>query len=215
MSRRPLVLLVALAGCGRIGFGAHGSGGSGDDGPAGGDGPGALRPAYLKASNTDMYDQFGIAVALSGDGSTLAVGAYDESSNATGIDGDQGDNSLAHSGAAYVFVRAGATWVQQAYVKASNPAAGDEFGHALAISDDGNTLVVGATGQVASAGAAYVFVRTGTTWAQQAYVVASNAESGDLFGYALALSADGHTLAVGAPAEDSSATGVGGVQADN
>ncbi len=70
--------------------------------------------AYMKASNTGTGDRFGTSVALSGD--TMAVGVYQEDSNATGIDGDHTNNSAADSGAVYVFTRSGATWTQQAYV---------------------------------------------------------------------------------------------------
>jgi hypothetical protein len=69
---------------------------------------------YVKASNTGWADRFGTSVALSGNGDTLAVGANSEDSNATGIDGDQADDSATQSGAAYVFVREGANWSQQA-----------------------------------------------------------------------------------------------------
>ncbi len=81
--------------------------------------------AYLKASNTGAGDWFGSAVAVSGD--TLVVGARFEDSNATGVNGDQADNSVNDSGAAYVFVRSGTTWSQQAYLKASNTGADDYF----------------------------------------------------------------------------------------
>ncbi len=57
--------------------------------------------AYIKASNTEDGDHFGVSVALSGD--TLTVGAPSENSAATGIDGDQGDNNAEFSGAVYVF----------------------------------------------------------------------------------------------------------------
>jgi hypothetical protein len=60
---------------------------------------------YFKASNTDVYDMFGDAVALSADGNTLAVGASGEASAATGIDGDENDNSMDGAGAVYVFMR--------------------------------------------------------------------------------------------------------------
>lgn len=182
-------------------------------------------PAYIKASNPDAQDAFGHSLALSGDGSTLAVGAYREASNATVIGGDQSNNSASDSGAVYVFLRSGTTWNQQAYVKASNTQADDQFGWALALSSDGNTLVVGARYEDSNAtgvggdqtnntptnsGAAYAFVRSGGTWAQRSYVKASNTGSGDQFAWSLALSADGNTLAVGANNEDSNATGVGG-----
>ncbi|MFN7352290.1 MAG: integrin [Burkholderiales bacterium] len=184
-------------------------------------------PAYIKASNPDAQDAFGHSLALSGDGSTLAVGAYREASNATVIGGDQSNNSASDSGAVYVFLLSGTTWNQQAYVKASNAQADDQFGWSLALSSDGNTLVVGARyedsnatgvggGQTdvpiasSNSGAVYSFVRSGGTWAQRSYVKASNTGSGDQFAWSLALSADGNTLAVGANNEDSNATGVGG-----
>jgi cysteine-rich repeat protein len=191
--------------------------------------------AYIKASNTDRVDYFGWSVALSADGSTLAVGAVLEASAATGIDGDQLDNSARGAGAVYVFARSGTTWSQQAYVKASNTGVSqsdsyDQFGSDIALSADGSTLAVGAvyedsaaTGidgdqvdnSASDAGAVYVFTRSGTTWSQQAYVKASNTGARDWFGWSIALSADGSILAVGATQEDSAATGLGGIQADN
>jgi hypothetical protein len=186
--------------------------------------------AYLKASNAQAGDQFGFAVALSGDGNTLAVSANLEDSSAAGINGNQADESAVNAGAVYVFVRAGGGWTQQAYVKASNIDAIDRFGYSLALSDDGQTLAVGAVGEdsvstgmagnqadnsAEQAGAAYVFVRSGTTWTQQAYIKASNAQAGDLFGFCVALSGDGNTLGVCAYDEDSSAEGIDGDQADN
>jgi ABC-type Fe2+-enterobactin transport system substrate-binding protein len=180
--------------------------------------------AYGKASNTGAGDAFGRSVALSGD--TLAVGALDEASAATGVNGNQTDNTAFRAGAVYVFVRTGTTWTQQAYLKASNAGDSDLFGGSLALS--GDTLAVGADAEASTAtgvngnqadntafaaGAVYVFVRTGTTWTQQAYVKASNTGAGDVFGASVALSGD--TLAVGAPGEASAATGVNGNQADN
>jgi hypothetical protein len=192
---------------------------------------------YFKASNTGLGDQFGQSVALSGDGNTLAVGATVEASNATDIDGNQGNDLAFASGAVYVFTRASGVWSQQAYIKASNTGAGDQFGNSVALSADGDTLAVGAVNEDSSgtglsgdendnssedSGAVYVFVRTGTDWSQQAYIKASNTQMltqftlpNDQFGISLALSADGNTLAVGAYAEDSSDTGVGANQNDN
>jgi hypothetical protein len=185
---------------------------------------------YIKASNTDDRDLFGGAVSLSADGNTLAVGAPREFGNATGIDGDQADNSLWEAGAVYVFTRSGSTWTQQAYVKASNTGVDDYFGGAVSLSADGNTLAVGARGESSNAtgidgdqadnsalgsGAVYVFTRSGSTWTQQAYVKASNTENSDRFGSLVSLSADGNTLAVGAVGESSNATGIDGNQADN
>ena len=187
---------------------------------------------YLKASNTDAGDRFGAAIAMSTDGSTLAVAAVEEDGNGTGATGNPADNTVANAGAVYVYLRGATGWTQQAYLKASNPGAGDGFGVALSLSANGSTLAVGAPGEdssatgviatapsvnnsAANAGAAYVFGRSGTTWTQQAYVKASNTDAGDEFGRSLALSGDGGTLAVGAPNESSAATGVNGNASDN
>jgi hypothetical protein len=181
---------------------------------------------YFKASTTDDSDAFGSSVALSGDGTTLAVGAPNEASGAIGIDGDQNDNSVWHAGAVHVFVREGEVWSQQAYVKASNPGSGDSFGLRVALSDDGHTLAVGAHNEASNAtgidgnqnddseyaGAVYVFGRVGDTWSQQAYIKASNTDLYDHFGWNVALSGDGNTLVVGAPLESS---GIDGDQDDN
>ena len=185
--------------------------------------------AYIKASNSGVNDFFGSSVALSADGTTLAVGATGEDSNATGINGNQADSAWV-SGAVYVFTRDGGTWPQQVYIKASNPGMFDDFGSSVALSADGNTLAVGATMEASGAtgingnqadnsaegsGAVYVFTRDGGTWSQQAYIKASNSGKYDTFGFAVTISADGATLAVGAYVEDSGATGVSGNQADN
>jgi FG-GAP repeat len=198
--------------------------------------------AYLKASNAEAGDHFGSggpleghAVAISGDGNTIAVGAPTESSGAKGINGNQADNSAYSAGAVYIFTRAASGWTQQAYLKASHPGQSDNFGYVVALSDDGNTLGVSAyfeasaaTGvngdqdddSIPQAGAVYVFTRTAGKWSQQAYLKASNTGraadpndpndwgDGDQFGFSLALSADGNTLAAGAPSEDSRASGI-------
>jgi len=173
---------------------------------------------YFKASNTTSLEAFGLAVSLSKNGNTLAVGAEWESSKATGIDGDQNDKiPFFQSGAVYLFTRTGEGWHQQAYIKASNTGGGDSFGGAVSLNGDGNTLAVGASGEssaatgingiqnndtATSSGAVYIFTREGTTWTQKAYIKASNTEAGDLFGGTVSLSSDGNTLAVGAEEED-------------
>jgi trimeric autotransporter adhesin len=187
--------------------------------------------AYIKASNTNKDDQFGSAIALSGDGNTLAVSATSEDSAAKGVNAPSKGSAL-NSGAVYVYTRTATGWKQQAYVKASNTAEGAQFGNALALSNDGNLLVVAATGEASSAkgingnqedtsmeaaGAVYVFTRSGAAWTQQAYVKASNTGGPDVgyqFGYSVALSSDGSTLAVGSTSEPSAATGIDGTQAD-
>src|SRR5438309_6182184 len=151
---------------------------------------GSLRQlAYLKASNPVEDAHFGCggtltghagnSSAVSGDGNTLAVGAPHENSASKGINGNQNDHSLYSSGAVYVFTRKGDGVAQQAYIKASNPGDGANFGSSVALSRDGNTMAVAsyyeasnATGingnqndhSIPEAGAVNNITRTGTAW---------------------------------------------------
>jgi hypothetical protein len=150
----------------------------------------------------------------------MVVSAYFEASAAKGINGNQADTSIPQAGAVYIFTRTGGQWSQQAYIKASNTGEagegdnfgdGDQFGFSVAISDDGNTVAVGANAEdsnatgingnqadnsMVSAGAVYVFTRTGAAWTQQAYVKPSNTFGGTQFGYAVSLNADGNIMAI-------------------
>ena len=191
-----------------------------------------VQQAYVKPSNTGQSDHFGASVAVSRDGNTMAVTAHWEASAATGVNGNQRDESIRQAGAVYVFTRTGTTWAQQAYVKASNtgragegdlPGDGDQFGYAVALSGDGQTLAVGAIAEdsaaqqingdqkddsQATAGAVYVYSRAGATWTQQAYVKGSHVETGDMFGFAVALNYDGNTLVASAFDERGSGRGI-------
>jgi trimeric autotransporter adhesin len=102
---------------------------------------------YVKASNTGAVDGFGTSVTLSGNGLVLTVGALNEDSNATGVNGDQTDNSASAAGAVHVYGRSGSLWTQQAYIKGANTEEADRFGCAIALSNDGATLAVGAFGE--------------------------------------------------------------------
>ena len=179
--------------------------------------------AYLKASNTGAGDRFGFSVATSGD--TIVVGAPLEDGASTGVDGDQTSDSTTNAGAAYAFVRSAGVWTQQAYLKASNTDAGDEFGYSVAIASD--TVVVGARDEDSSAtgvdgdassagaedsGAAYVFARVGAAWSPQAYLKASNTGEGDQLGWSVAVSAG--TVVASAYLEDGSAAVVDGPDDD-
>ena len=119
-----------------------------------------------------------------------------------------------------IFVRQGTTWSQQALLKASNTGIEDWFGVKLALSGDGNALVVTASNEDSAAqgingkqdddsaieaGAVYFFTRTGATWAQQAYMKSSANEAFDEFGNSASISRDGRTLVVGARGEDGGA----------
>jgi hypothetical protein len=178
-----------------------------------------LKPAVVGTSQVN--DEFGRSVAISGD--TLVVGAPGESSSTTGVNSTPNE-SAPRAGAAYVFVRSGGAWTQQAYLKPAavgTTQAGDEFGRFVAIS--GDTVIVGAhledssnTGvngspneNSADSGAACVFVRSGTNWSQQGYLkpaAVGITQAGDGFGRYVAI--DGDTLIVGARNEGSSTRGV-------
>ncbi len=180
--------------------------------------------AYIKASNTgnaavgDAYaegDQFGYSIALSDDGNTLAVGAIGEDSNATGINGNQDDNSANQAGAAYVFARAGSTWSQQAYVKSAMTRANVLFGYSMGISANGDTLVVGEYDADRGKGALYVLTRSAGMWSHQARIQAENGEIQDSLGYSLAISDDGNTIASGAADEDCLKPGINPAGCEN
>lgn len=141
---------------------------------------------------------FGISVALNGD--TGIVGAN------SGINPHTGTAS----GCAYVFLRSGTTWSPQATLAATDGSASDNFGYAVAL--NGNTALIGAdlcnTPGGVDAGSAYVFARSGTNWAQEAKLTASDAAANDRFGNAVALS--GNTALVGAWLDDTIAGTDGG-----
>ena len=161
--------------------------------------------AYIKASNADPKDLFGFRVAL--DNNTLVAGAMREDSSGT----DQADNSLENSGAAYVFVRENGEWRQQAYLKASNAVAGDEFGYRVALDQD--IIAITAHAKDNATGSVYVFERNGEIWSETAILRGSNSEQEDYFGDKLDVS--GNRIAVGANSEDSIGIGMNADQLDN
>ena len=150
--------------------------------------------AKLTPGDGASNDQFGTSVAI--DGNTVVVGA------------DQDDDNGASSGSAYVFVRSGTTWSQQAKLTASDGAANDLFASSVAIS--GDTAVAASAGHdtpATGAGAVYVFVRSGTTWSQQQKLTASDAGVNDFLGTSIGISGD--TLAVGATGDNTNGTAAG------
>jgi hypothetical protein len=162
---------------------------------------------YLKASNADTGDAFGdLSLSFSPDGSALAVPARGEQSAATGVNGDQTDNSMSFAGAVYLFRLNGGHWVQDAYVKASDTHANNQFGTSAALS--AVSLVAGAVGWTnddppgITGGSAYVFSRNATP-AQTAYLQSPMPTDLGQFGRTTAISADGSAIVVGAPSEAS------------
>lgn len=165
---------------------------------------GWTQEAYIKASNTSAYDQFGGSVALWQD--TLAVGAPEEDSSSTGIDGFQNDEEAPQSGAVYLFQRSAGAWMQVAYVKASDAMTNREFGSRLALWE--SRLAIAS--YVQSAGSVYLFGRTDGIWVEETVIEPSafGYPSGGGFGTSMALW--GEFLAVGAPSNGSAATGIDG-----
>ena len=147
--------------------------------------------APLFAPDAAVNDNFG-TVAISGFGSTAIVGAYDKAFD--------GKNEV---GAAYIFFDNAGTWSFQAELTASDRAEGDAFGSSVAITKDGSTVVVGAPFKTVAgkikAGAAYVFTRSGTTWAQAAELTGNPSGRGNTFGSSVAINGIATRIAVAAP----------------
>ena len=142
---------------------------------------------------------FGMHVALSADGNTALVG---------------GPRDNGEVGAAWVFTRSGQTWTQQGSKLTGSGATGAGlFGWNVALSADGNTALVGGPADNGEVGAAWVFTRSGQTWAQQGPKLTGALETGaGRFGQSVALSADGNTALIGGPTDNPDG-GLGGVGA--
>jgi hypothetical protein len=166
-------------------------------------GPGKVY-AFIRSGDTWSFQQqlpappmpdsdlFGYSLALSADGNTALVGAQ----------GDTGPAETQVPGAAYIFTRNNATWSQQAILTASDRQVGDHFGVSVALSDDGDTALIGAyvdgVGANVDQGSAYIFRRSGITWSQQAHLTATDGAAEDYFGRSVSLSGDGDTALIGA-----------------
>lgn len=131
----------------------------------------------------------GWSVAISGEGNTAIVGARSDS----------------NPGAAWVFTRSGGVWLQQGGKLVGAGAIGAALqGYSVAISKDGNTVVVGGPGDNFGAGGAWVFTRRGGLWSQQGNkLIGTGAVGAAAQGISVAISADGNTAIVGGPADDS------------
>ncbi|MEM6554619.1 MAG: FG-GAP repeat protein [Pseudomonadota bacterium] len=150
--------------------------------------------AKLMADDGAPDDTFGGNVAL--DGNNAVVGSRN--------DDDIGEDS----GSAYVFARDGNTWQQMAKLVAEDGAVGDAFGQAVAISND--YIVVGSPHDDDfgnSSGSAYVFRRNGSSWYQEAKLIASDGAAGDVFG--ISVSVSGERILVGADLHDEIAEDAG------
>ena len=153
--------------------------------------------AKITATGGTTSEQFGVDVDIDADGTRAIIGAWKE---------DNSSNSEDY-GAAYIFKRTGTSWAQEARIVSSDIALDDEFGNTVAInSTDGSVAVVGAHLEDTGgdmAGAAYIFKRTGTSWSQDAKIVADDAAAYDIYGWRVAISADGSHVFVTAQLENS------------
>ena len=153
-----------------------------------------VQRAKLIGDDTRMFDHFGTAVAVHEN--TALIGAHGK------------DEGAEDSGAAYVFVRNGVSWIQQAKLAHRNAVPGDQFGHAVAIY--GDNALIGAHRSDATgpdSGAAYIFTRNGGTWNQDFEIIPNDSGLGDEFGYAVDLT-NGIAI-IGAPKEDRSEPDMG------
>jgi len=153
-----------------------------------------VQQAKLLANDRATGDFFGNSMASSDDGNTVLIGADGED---TSPDSGQG--------AAYVFIRLGGTWIQQAKLLPNDPETNGEFGQSAALSADGNIAFIGAhrrdISSIRDSGAVYVFVRTGSTWTQQAKLQASDNAKDEYFGWSVAVNSAGDVAAIGTYAE--------------
>ncbi|HEY0229709.1 MAG TPA: FG-GAP repeat protein [Dokdonella sp.] len=140
--------------------------------------------ARLTPADAANGDVFGRSVALDGD--TALIGAPMKAAV---------DASSFARGAAYVFSANGTSWTQQSKLLAGDAADGDLFGQSVAV--EGDRALVGAPAAAGRLGAAYVFARSGSAWAQESELAAAGSASGDMLGWSVALS--GTQAIVGAP----------------
>jgi len=110
-----------------------------------------IQQAYIKPASATSYGYFGDELALSSDGSTLAVGSYTENGSSK-LGGSLSANGMTgDAGAVYLYRKVNAVWSQAAYLKSPNTAASQYFGIGVAMSGDGSVLGVAATGEAGGA----------------------------------------------------------------
>jgi hypothetical protein len=140
----------------------------------------------LTASDKASVDNFGMSVAISNDSTRCVIGAY--MANSSGI---------SNAGKAYIFLRTGTTWTEEAILIASVNVANDYFSNSVFMDATGTRCVIGAIGADPS-GRAYIFLRTGTTWTQEAILVPSDGGANDQFGVSVSMTGDGTRCIIGA-----------------
>lgn len=185
----------------------------------------------IKPDAPKFDSQFGELIRISQD--TIAVAVKKDNSKQTIITtAGNPDTSESLSGAVYIYSLNSGVWEQEAFIKADNAEAGDQFGFAIDLyrdklavgapfeDSDQSTITNGTTtssnNDLSDSGAVYVYNRVGTVWTQEAYLKASNGDLEDNFGYSVALK--NNLLLVGSVNEDSdqaTITNGPGASADN
>ncbi len=145
-------------------------------------------PFHLIPSDMSLFDNFGHAVAISGNGNFIVASSFFSDSN--GLD----------SGSAYVFARQGGTWIEQVKLIPSDGAALDGFGQSIAINEQGNVIIIGAhqnDDNGPESGSAYIFTRDGDTWTETTKLIPTNGNDNEQFGFDVAINDSGNRVAVG------------------
>jgi hypothetical protein len=145
--------------------------------------------AKIQGLDTIASDNFGNSVSISADGQYAICGALAHYAGGT------------NAGVAYIFIRSGTTWTQQQKIQGLDTTTSDRFGNSVSISADGQYVICGANLQDTggtNAGAAYIFIRSGTTWTQQQKIQGLDTIAGDNFGNSVSISADGQYVICGA-----------------
>ena len=161
--------------------------------------------AIITASDKVTNDQFGSHLAITGDGTRVIIGS--SSADVGGV---------TNCGAVYVFTRSGTTWTEEAKLTASDKADNTLLGSKIAVDNNGTRFIASSetadAGGIVDSGAVYVFLRTGTTWAQEAILSASDKSANKKFGNSLAINSGGTRVAVGCILSDvSGVTNTGAV----
>lgn len=172
-----------------------------------------VQTAYLKPKFPDAHDYFGQSISISGNGSTIVIGAPGNDSASAMVNSNEADNSLMQAGAAYAFVKRSGVWQQVSFLKPANAGFKDAFGHSVDVNFDGGRIVVGAQNESSASsdpndnkcaycGAAYVFDRMGSNHfrrRQTAYLKPIMPIIYQQFGRDVTINNQGTTIAIGAP----------------
>lgn len=161
-----------------------------------------VEEAILIANDKISGDAFGCSVSINSDGTRIAIGVRYS---------DPGGSTWSNAGAVYIYFKSGSSWIQEAKLVATDKASNDEFGISVCLNSDATRVVIGAfnaDGGSTDSGKVYIFLRTGTSWTQEAMMQASDKSSTDHFGISVTIDDAANRCMVGSA---SRGTGQGGV----